>query len=407
MRLVAALMLLWTPALLAQPLEERLGLYQWVSPGQEPDLLTAARERGTALGMRTFRLYLGARYDYRLPYLDPARFGGTVPKTPGPILEIPRYQAVLEDPALSTVILTAYGSMDYGSGPDDVNLLRPFGDRERAAVHAQTLELSRLLLTRFGDQPKTVIIANNEADEKLMEIANYTGDPELAIRNVTEWIRARQEAVERARDEFPQARLRLVHAFEISVVNLRIGNVGRRYAKTARGEGLSALTHVLPDIRADLISYSSYESINSPFETRNPDSPPDEVAVRLERDLKIIREAAAGSISAFGRSEFGDGYVMIGELGFARETFERRGGVLPRLYYAIDTALRQGCPWIILWQAFDAPRLGRRAWGYGLRNDADEAPALIAPDGGCDSIDACVETSLRHGLARWKELNNY
>jgi len=387
----------------AQSLQDRIGVYQWVSPAREPDVLTAARRRTTELGLRTFRLYLGARYDYQRPYLDPDRFEGNIPTTPAEILNVPRYREVLDDPALSTVILTAYSSLDYGAGPDDVNLLRPFADREREAVHAQMLQLSRLLFTRYGDQPKTVILANNEADEKLMEIANYTGDPELAVKNIVDWINTRQSAVEQARSEFPDARLRLAHAFEISVVNLRIAKTGPRYAKAPTQDGISALNDVLPDIRTDLVSYSSYESVNSPFETRDPDSPPRQVAARLNRDLDRISRAAADSISAFGRSEFGGEYVMIGELGFARETFERLGGVLPRLYYALDTAVGRRCPWIVLWQAFDAPRLGRRSWGYGLRDDADQTPRLIAPDGGCDSIEACLEAALEHGLRRWKE----
>jgi len=407
-RRIALLVALLAPlALSAQPLDERLGLYQWVSPSRAPDVLTAAREQTTELGLKTFRLYLGARYDYQQPYLHPDRFAGQVPKTPAAALEVPRYRAVLEDPRLSTVILTTYGSLDYGAGPDDVNLLRPFSNREREAVYAQVLELSQLLLTRFGNQPKTVILANNEADEKLMEIANYTDDPALAADNVVDWINTRQRAVEEARAQFPDVRLRLVHAFEISVVNLRIAKKGLRYAKAADDEGFSALTHVLPRIRADLISYSAYESINSPFETRDPDSPPEQIAVRLNRDLMRIRRAAAESISDFGRSEFGGEYVMIGELGFARETFERLGGVLPRLYYALDAAVRQRCPWVVLWQTFDAPRLGRRAWGFGLRDDSDLAPKLIAPDRGCGSVETCIEESLEHGLGHWKELNDY
>jgi len=404
---LSVLPILLAAPLAAQPLDQRLGVYQWVSPAREPDVLTAAREDAAQLGLKTFRLYLGARYDYRRPYLHPDRFDGSVPPTPAAILDVPRYQAVLADPVFSTVILTVYESLDYGAGPDDVNLLRPFGERERRAVHDQIVELGRKLFAQYGDQERTVILANNEADEKLMEILNYSGDSDLAVRNLVEWIETRQRAVEQVRAEHPQAKLRLLHAFEISVVNLRIAKVGRRYAKTVSDGGFSALTHVLPQVKVDLISYSSYESINSPYETRDPDSPPNEVAVRLDRDLALIAQAASDSISPYGRSEFGENYVMIGELGFARETFERLGGVLPRLYYALDTAVRRGCPWIVLWQAFDAPRLGRRARGYGLRDQADRRPTLAAPDGGCASIESCLETTLEQGLAGWKAANAY
>ena len=85
---------------------------------------------------------------------------------------------------------------------------------------------------------------------------------------------------------------------------------------------------------------------------------------------------------------------MIGELGFARETFEPlpTGGVLPRLQSAIKVAERWGAPWVILWQVFDAPRWGDRAWGFGAVDAQGGRPSLIPAADGCASVAQCVES---------------
>ncbi|MEZ5396388.1 MAG: hypothetical protein R2724_26795 [Bryobacterales bacterium] len=80
------------------------------SPCRRNRPLTAARERTTALGLGLLRFYVGPRFDYVHPYLSPRRFEGDEAgaRTPAEILQIPRYAAVLDDPALRTVILTVY-----------------------------------------------------------------------------------------------------------------------------------------------------------------------------------------------------------------------------------------------------------------------------------------------------------
>ncbi len=391
--IVAALAL---PVGLAAQQAPQIGFYQWqgVNPDGAADLLSAARRRTTAMGGTLFRLYLGARFDYRHPLLSPQRFEGELsgPATPAAILDIERYGAVLEDPAFKTVVLTAYSAIDYGAGPDDVNLLRPWSDREDRAVREQIGALCRLLFERYGELDKTVVIANHEADEKLMEILNHTPDPDLAIGNLAAWSAARFEAIAQARLEFPQAKLRILHAFEISAVNLNIGFVRDRYVKTTRA-GWNALHDVLPHIRTDLVSYSAYESTNSPYQTLDINQPPEETATRLTRDLNLIREAAKGRISETGKEFFGDEFVMIGELGLPRERYEglSTGGLLPRWLRAVRAGVDWGCPFVVLWQVFDAPRLGTEAWGFGAYDKTGAAPVLDDPSTSCGTIASCVK----------------
>ena len=394
-------------------LRNRIGFYQWVGPpvpDGRPDALTAARERTTALGAKVFRLYVGARFDYVHGLFSPRRFQPDAvegPLTPAKIMALPRYRAVLEDPKLETVVLTVYPIADYGAGPDDMNLSRPWGPKEREIEFSQTTELCDFLYREFGQLDKTVILANTEADNKLLDIMNYTGSPDLAVENLRAWTQTRFEAVEQARLANRGARLRIFHAFEISLVNLRIAKQGSAYDKVAQlrqgGRGWNALNDIVPHVSFDLLSYSAYEATNSPYETQRIDVDAGLTRQRLERDLRLIRKRAAASVSDTGRRRFGRNFVMIGEVGYPRERFELlpTGGVLPRLRGALEAAAAESCPYVVLWQVFDNPRSGGEAWGFGMEDRLGRVPRLRAEEGACDSIESCIGKVLASGLQAW------
>jgi hypothetical protein len=352
----------------AIPTNPRVGFYQWVSdvPATKADLLTMARERVKAAGSGLMRLYVGPRFDYIHPLLSPDRFPGLKRRTPVEILGLPYYRAVLEDPDIHTVILTAYPAIDYGAGPDDIHLMRPWTAREEREEHDQIRELAQWLLERYGAEPKTFIISNTEADDKLMEVMNYTGSPEMAIENLRAWQNTRYQAVDEARRLHPNAQLKLQVAFEISFLHAKILRYQGRFVRRSKGEW-NALADVVPQVRFDLLSYSSYESTNSPFDTSNINTPPEDVGVRLLRDLRILQKSVQQP-------------VMIGELGIPYDQFDRlpTGGVEPRLAAAIGAIETARPEYVVFWQVFDAPSDARAVTGFGWL-DARRAtsPALL------------------------------
>ena len=95
---------------------------------------------------------------------------------------------------------------------------------------------------------------------------------------------------------------------------------------------------------------------------------------------------------------------MVGEVGYARDRFEHlpTGGILPRLQSALQAAIDWGCPYIVLWQVFDAARNGDAAWGFGMYNRRGEAPRLKHSRGECDSIESCLKGLLSEGVSSWK-----
>jgi hypothetical protein len=362
------LCLLAAAILAAAQTNPRTGFYQWAATlrGQPPaDLLAPARERIAAQGAGLMRIYLGPRFDYFHRVLDPSRFADLGERTPARILASPRYRALLDDPALPTLVLTVYPGLDYGAGLDDISLLRPWSPREQEAEHRQIAELVEWLYREYGASSKTVILANAEADDKLLDIMNYTGSPELAIANLIAWQNTRFDAVRTTRSRFPSARLRVLNAFEISLVNLKIGERRGRWVRRPDGKW-NVLTDVVPKVGFDLISYSAYESTNSPWETQHIDTPAAGTGPRLLRDLQKLARAVNKP-------------VMVGELGFAYDRFDRlaTGGVEARLASALEALARARPAYVVFWQVFDAPWEGRDPVEWGWLDPRRQTPVIL------------------------------
>jgi hypothetical protein len=342
----ALLLALAAAALLfAQP-NPRVGFYQWESPIRGvllPSPLFTAPELIQKSGAGLFRIYVGPRFDYFEPVLSPRRFAGVVHCTPLDILRLSHYKYVIEHPSLVTIVLTVYPARDYGGGCDDIHLSRTGIRGELDAEYRQMSDLAEFLLRDYGHLAKTVILANTEADNRMIEIMTHTGSSELAIRNMIAWQNTRFRAVDQVRRRYPKARLKLLNAFEIALVNLAIERQGHRFVKSPRGRW-NALRDVVPRVSFDLLSYSAYESTNAPFETGAIDTPPAATGQRLERDLARIGRATPKP-------------VMIGELGIPGDVYDKlpSGGVEPRLISAVDAIRRMRVAYVVFWQVYDAP----------------------------------------------------
>lgn len=331
--------------LFAEP-NPRVGFYQWESPIRGallPSPLFTAPQLIEKTGAGLFRIYVGPRFDYVAPVLSPHRFEGVAHCSPAAILRLTHYRYVLEHPKLATLVLTVYPARDYGGGCDDINLSRTDIRDSLDDEYRQMFALSEFLLGTYGHLAKTVILANTEADNRMLEIMRHTGSSELAIRNTIAWQNTRFRAVDQARRRHPGARLKLLNAFEIALVNLAIDRQGHRFVKSPRGQW-NALRDVVPKVGFDLLSYSAYESTNAPFETGVIDTPAGDTGKRLARDLARLSRATSKP-------------VMIGELGIPGDVYDKlpSGGVEPRLSSALDAIGRMRPAYVVFWQVYDAP----------------------------------------------------
>lgn len=205
------------------------------------------------------------------------------------------------------------------------------------------------------------MLQNWEGDWALRNNFNRepAGDPsEQAIRNLTRYINARQEGVDRARREI-RSDVAVYHACEVNLV-------------TAAMEGRRTVTNdILPHTHCDLYSYSAYDTIGLAAED------PARGAKALRDALDYIASKAPDS-RAFGRRN-----VYIGEFGWPEvpsksDPHATTAKSLNVIRTTVETALDWGCPYIIYWQLYDNES---RAGKERPANDQVRGFYLIRPDG--------------------------
>ncbi len=358
-RLLPAVLLFFAVALAGAQSEwpslpsDRLGVYSW--EGQVPGGSATARHSSGAgtdnlapavvdierFDFRTVRIVVAGRYDYIHPARARRRFEEVKkPVTLVKILALPRYRKILEHSQFKTVWLTAYPVFDYGQGPDEIDLRRKVAEREWEEEHRQLREMVEWLYRNFGDRDKVILISNNEADEKLREVLNATGKPELAVGNVERDLQTRFQAVTDVREKFPSARLKVFSGVEISLWKLKLG-------RTATGEfvkqnlGLNALEEVLPQVNYDFVSFSAWETMASK-----------DVHAALTEALADIRMRTRRSVTAAGRAFFGQYHVLLGEFRFARE-WKLAKAVTAGLAAVLRLLDSEQVRYAVYWQLYD------------------------------------------------------
>ncbi|MEI6916276.1 MAG: hypothetical protein WCL39_14170, partial [Armatimonadota bacterium] len=126
-------------------------------------------------------------------------------------------------------------------------------DQERQRLY----EISKYLLTTYKGTGKTFIIQNWEGDWALTSAGSDKEPTEAAISEMITVLNARQDGVERARNEVGTDGVMVAHAAEVNLVAKAI-------------DGKKCVTNdVLPYTHCDLYSYSAYDtSLKGPKEFR-------------------------------------------------------------------------------------------------------------------------------------------
>lgn len=181
--------------------------------------------------------------------------------------------------------------------------------------------LTRYLLRTYKNTRKTFILQNWEGDWALRGSFDPGTKPtRAATEAMIKWLQARQRGVDRARSEFQSEGPKVFHACEVNLV---------RQSQTNGEPGVT--TDVLPFIPIDLVSYSAWDTKNSPADFAN--------ALKFISRHKIRTEP------------FGDRAVFIGEFGLP-ESEATPEIVFNRTQSLFNEAIRFGCPFAIFWQLY-------------------------------------------------------
>jgi hypothetical protein len=281
------------------------------------------------LGSRVIKLWLAgdpaAYYPFRSPLWQPRLLTDA-----SNVAAHPYYRGVFSMP-FTTYILT----VDLPNGVWFQNGMSP---QEELAEERTFYELTRHLMMTYAGTGKTFVLQNWEGDWLLRldsegHLLPENRDPQpVAVAGMIRWLNARQRGVERARAELADQvdGVEVKHAVEVNLLRRAKGEPAR----------VTVADDVLPFARADLYSYSAWESVG-------------------DRSGNLLQEMLAFLDS---QTE-GEGNIYVGEYGVPENIFGPADH-MTRVVALTEAALQWGARYVVYWQiycnefALDAPHSG-------------------------------------------------
>ncbi len=280
------------------------------------------------MGSTTLKMALTARYctvEYDLPR-DPS-----IRSLEDLVERQPSVREVL-DMDFTDYLFWAYAFSQYRGGDTQqalVSFQDGLTDAEAAAVYREIHDLAAWLLTTYSGTGKRFYIGHWEGDWHL----RWDHDRKRPLRPETvegmiRWLATRQRAIDDARRATPHHGVEVYGYTEVNLVR-----------RGMNGEPC-ATTEVLPRIDVDYVSYSAWDSTNSP------------------RSAEAMRERllpALDFIEAHLRPRPGlppGKRVWIGEFGYPAIRFSEVQADL-RTRWVIRAGLEWGCPFVLYWELYN------------------------------------------------------
>lgn len=303
-------------------------------------LVETAREIA-ALGSDTLKIALTPNYvdDYRLE-ADP-----DVHSIMDLVRRKPSYTEVMDMP-FRNIMLWVYPFSDSKSA----FFKGKISEGEADAIYREIYDFTNYLLKRYSGSGKTFFIGNWEGDwHVLREIYDYNLDPEPeSIAGAIQWFLLREKAVADARRDTPHENVEVYFYIELNHVR-----------KSLDDDRPSIVNRVLPHIRTDYVSWSSYD-ITKPA-----------ALLGGEKGRERVFKALDYIESHLPESDVPGKRVFIGEYGFELTSF--KNPELQRNYTAsiMKWSLEWGCPFVLYWELYCNeidPATGQHR-GYWLIDD--------------------------------------
>lgn len=306
----------------------------------EEDYINEGADRILELGSRVIKLIIR---DHLEKYYS---FNSEWPEITSLVqaAETPIFQKVFAKPFTTYVLMTFTPGHDIhyftnGMTAEDV-------ERERKACY----DFTRYLLTRYKGTGKTFVLQNWEGDWVLTPPPldmEKKPDPK-AIQGMIDWLNARQDGVQQARDEVGMEGVRVFHAAEVNLVE-----------KAWLGHP-TVTNDVLPKTHCDLYSYSAYDTMAQSEE-------------KFRKALNYLEEKAPDSAA------FGSKNIYVGEFGWPENLVgeEKRAEMIR---YTVETSLELGAHYILFWELY-CDGLKAPVEGRPIGNADMAGNWLLRPDG--------------------------
>lgn len=205
------------------------------------------------------------------------------------------------------------------------------GEVEAGKIYREIYDFTTHLLKRYSGSGKTFYLGNWEGDwHMLREIYDYNLDPAPeAIRGTIQWFNLREKAVADARRDTPHDGVKVYFYVELNHVR-----------KAMDHDRPTIVNRVLPHIRTDFVSWSSYD-VTKPA-----------AVLGGEEGRALVFKALDYIEAHLPKSDITGRRVFIGEYGFELASF--KDADLQRKYTAsiMKWALEWGCPFVLYWELY-------------------------------------------------------
>lgn len=235
----------------------------------------------------------------------------------------PSYQAMLAMP-FDYYLIWAY---PLGTAK---SCREPWSDGDRQREYQEMYDLTRYLLEKFNGTHKTFLLGHWEGDWVLLGGYDINAEPKPeSVSGMIEWLNLRQKAVDDARRDTPHHGVHVFHYTEVNLVHKAI-------------EGRTTVCNsVLPHTNVDMVSYSSYDSLD--LTKGFP-----EMRSRMKTALDYIAAKLPPK-----ELDWNAPRVFVGEYGFPT-----RQVLTPKAQEAasrevIRAGLEWGCPFLLYWEIYD------------------------------------------------------
>jgi len=313
----------------------------------EDSALVESAKEIAALGSDTLKIAFTPNYvdNYRLE-ADPS-----IETLLDLIEKKPSYLEAMDMP-FRNIMLWVYPFADSKSAFFEGNLEK----EEAQAIYEELYEFTAFLLNRYSGSGKSFFLGNWEGDWHVQgERYDYNFDPEPKVIEASiEWFLIREKAVADARRDIPHEDVEVYYYIELN------------HVAKAMDDGKPAIVNeILPHIRTDYVSWSSYD-ITKPAVLMGP-----------EKGRERVFEALDFIEAHLPESDVPGKRVFVGEYGYELSSFE--DPELQRKYTAeiMKWSLEWGCPFILYWELYCneiEPSTGEHR-GYWLINDnGDKQP---------------------------------
>jgi hypothetical protein len=313
----------------------KIGFYHW--RGQYTTSMSEGVERVASIGGSAVRVVISPWY-----YIDYNISSACYPNySLSAIMSEPDVKRALDNPSVDVYMLTTYdGTTSSGC---QTRFLNPsfYSAENTAALIEEYSDFTLYLEKTYQETHKRFIISEWEDDNMVycQSAYYYAVDPQFrgdcdvnysakygnsspaeSMEGLKLWLQARQQGIADGRNR----------AEALGIANVEV-DFAPEFAnsRSLHDAGLeSVLYDVLPSVLSDYVSYSAYESINTP-----------DAAGTLIADLNTIRDIA------------GSRAIIIGESGFDRVLCGSQS--VARTDAVIRAALYAGVAYVFQWNVYD------------------------------------------------------